>query len=72
MKAAKEYKTEGWVYLSAVTGITSFLSALLGLYFHHWILATILLLITIRQAIVFPKWIKKLKAEKEAKNEEKQ
>lgn len=72
MKAEKGFKTEGWMHLCAVTGIASLLSGLIALYTHHWISATLLLLITIRQAIVFPKWRKKLKAEKEAKNGEKQ
>lgn len=61
----KSSKTEGFMFLCAVTGITSLLFALLGFYLQHWVMGSILLLITIRQAIVFPKWRKKLQAEKE-------
>lgn len=65
----KESETEGWMMLCAVTGITSLLFALIIFYFQHWVMGSILLLITIRQAIVFPKWRKKLKQEEEQENE---
>lgn len=65
----KGSETERWMMLCAVTGITSLLFALLGFYFQHWVMGSILSLVTIRQAIVFPKWRKKLKEEEQQENE---
>ena len=62
----KSSKTEGWMYMCVMTGIASLLLALVGLFLHQWLMSGILLLVTVRQAVVFPKWRKKLKQEKEA------
>lgn len=72
MQKTSSWTTKNWMYLCAITGITSLLFGLLALCLHYWILAVILLLITVRQAIVYPKWRKKLKMEKEAANDRKQ
>lgn len=72
MRKVSSWTTKDWMYLCAITGITSLLFGLLALYLHYWIATAILLLITVRQAIVFPKWRKKLKMEKEAVNDRKQ
>ena len=47
--------------LCAATGIVSLSSGIFFFFYEKWISAVILLLITLRQAIVFPKWIKLLK-----------
>ena len=65
----KSSKTERWMYMCAMTGIASLLFTLVGLFLHQWLMSGILLLVTIRQAVVFPKWRKKMKQEKEAGNE---
>lgn len=65
----KSSKTERWMYMCAMTGIASLLLTLVGLFLHQWLMSGILLLVTIRQAVVFPKWRKKMKQEKEAGNE---
>ena len=62
----KSSKTEGWMYMCAMTGIASLLLTLVGLFLHQWLMSGILLLVTARQAVVFPKWRKKLEQEKEA------
>lgn len=73
----KSSKTEGWMYMCVMTGIASLLLALVGVFLHQWLISGILLLVTVRQAVVFPKWRKKLEQEKEAekgkegKNEDK-
>lgn len=73
----KSSKTEGWMYMCVMTGIASLLLALVGLFLHQWLISGILLLVTVRQAVVFPKWRKILEQEKEAekgkegKNEDK-
>ena len=73
----KSSKTKGWMYMCVMTGIASLLLALVGLFLHQWLISGILLLVTVRQAVVFPKWRKKLEQEKEAekgkegKNEDK-
>ena len=66
--AKQNSQTKTWMYLCATTGIVSFLFAMVGFYFHHWFMSGILLLVTIRQAIVFPKWRNKLKLEKGVTN----
>jgi len=58
----KEGSTEKFMYLC---GIIVF--GILSLYLHFWIAAGIFFLIAVRQAIVFPKWRKKLRMEREAK-----
>lgn len=65
----KSSKTEGWMYMCAMTGIASLLLTLVGLFLHQWLMSGILLLVTVRQAVVFPKWRKKLKQEKEVEKE---
>lgn len=73
----KSSKTKGWMYMCVMTGIASLLLALVGLFLHQWLISGILLLVTVRQAVVFPKWRRKLEQEKEAekgkegKNEDK-
>lgn len=49
------------MYLCAINGIVSLFTGILAFYMEYWICAAILLLIALRQIIVFPKWIKKLK-----------
>ena len=63
----KSSKTERWMYMCAMTGIASLLLTLVGLFLHQWLMSGILLLVTVRQAIVFPKWRKKLKQEKRSR-----
>lgn len=72
MQKVSFWTTKDWMYLCAFTGIASLLFGLLALYLHDWIAAAIPLLITARQAIIFPKWRKKLKMEKETVNDRKQ
>lgn len=62
----KGYPTKTWMYLCGIIGIVSMAFGILALYFQLWIAAGILFLITVRQAIVFPKWRKIIKLEKEA------
>lgn len=52
------------MYLCAVTGIASLLLFVVGIYRQQWYFSCILLLIAVRQAVVFPKWKKKLNQEK--------
>ena len=59
--------TEKFMYLCGIIGIVDIVFGILSLYLHFWIAAGIFFLIAVRQAIVFPKWRKKLKMEKEAK-----
>lgn len=65
----KSSKTEAWMYICVMTGIASLLLALVGLFLQQWLISGILLLIIVRQAVVFPKWRKKLKQDKEAEKE---
>ena len=60
----KEGSTEKFMYLC---GIIDIVFGILSLYLHFWIAAGIFFLIAVRQAIVFPKWRKKLRMEREAK-----
>lgn len=62
----KGYTTKTWMYLCGIIGIVSMAFGILALYYQLWIAAGILFLITVRQAIVFPKWRKIIKLEKEA------
>ena len=57
----QEGATEKFMYLCGIIGIVDIVFGILSLYLHFWIAAAV------RQAIVFPKWRKKLKMEKEAK-----
>ena len=60
---AKKYPRKTIVNLTilcATTGIVSLSFGILFLFYEKWIFAVILLLITLRQAIVFPKWIRLL------------
>ena len=63
----QEGATEKFMYLCGIIGIVDIVFGILSLYLHFWIAAGIFFLIAVRQAIVFPKWRKKLKMEKEAK-----
>ena len=69
----KEGSTEKFMYLCGIIGIVDIVFGILSLYLHFWIAAGIFFLIAVRQAIVFPKWRKKLrmkvKAEKESLKE---
>jgi hypothetical protein len=58
------------MYLCAVTGVMNLLAFIVCLYFQQWVISGITLLLTIRQAIVLPKWRKKVKQEERmAENE---
>ena len=63
----KEGSTEKFMYLCGIIGIVDIVFGILSLYLHFWIAAGIFFLIAVRQAIVFPKWRKKLRMEREAK-----
>lgn len=63
----QEGATEKFMYLCGIIGIVDIVFGILSLYLHFWIAAGIFFLIAVRQAIVFPKWRKKLKMEKETK-----
>ena len=66
----KNRNTREWMYLCAVTGVTNLLAFIACLYFQQWVISGITLLFTIRQAIVLPKWRKKVKQEERmAENE---
>ena len=62
----KEGSTEKFMYLCGIIGIVDIVFGILSLYLHFWIAAGIFFLIAVRQAIVFPKWRKKLRMEREA------
>lgn len=66
----KGWTTRHWMYLCAFTGIFSFLILVIGIYLCSWSTVIVMSLITIRQIIVFPKWRKKLRKEKEALEKE--
>lgn len=51
--------SKSWMVLCTCTGVFSLVSGILALFFQQWICAGILLLITIRQAVVYSKWKKK-------------
>lgn len=51
--------SKNWIVLCACTGVFSLVSGILALFFQQWICAGILLLITIRQAVVYSKWKKR-------------
>ncbi len=55
----KNCNTRKWMYLCAVTGVMNLLAFIVCLYFQQWFISGIALLLTIRQAIVLPKWRKK-------------
>lgn len=63
----QENATEKCMYLCGIIGIVDIIFGILSLYLHFWIPAGIFFLIAVRQTIVFPKWRKKLKMEREAK-----
>ena len=65
----KNCNTRKWMYLCAVTGVMNLLAFIVCLYFQQWFISGIALLLTIRQAIVLPKWRKKIKQERIAENE---
>lgn len=52
--------SKNWMILCVCTGVFSLVVGILALFLQQWICAGILLLITVRQAIVYPKWKKKL------------
>ena len=61
----KEGSTEKFMYLCGIIGIVDIVFGILSLYLHFWIAAGIFFLIAVRQAIVFPKWRKKLRMERD-------
>lgn len=65
----KNCNTRKWMYLCAVTGVMNLLAFIVCPYFQQWFISGIALLLTIRQAIVLPKWRKKIKQERIAENE---
>lgn len=66
----KNCNSRKWMYLCAVTGVMNLLAFIVSLYFQQWVISGITLLLTIRQAIVLPKWRKKVKQEERmAENE---
>lgn len=66
----KGWTTKDWMHVCAFTGVLSLQLLIVGIYLRSWPTIIAMSLITIRQIIVFPKWRKKLRKEKEALEKE--
>ena len=65
-----EKEIEKYMYLCGIIGMINIVFGILSLCWHFWIFAGWFFLVAVRQVIVFQKWRKKLKKEREVKKME--